>query len=124
MRDDRCYAEKGDTLTLTILVKDVDGSDDDFVPPNVFTPNGDDKNPFFAMVKEDRVTGELIDILPKDNCMGEFVNVKIYNRWGKRVYESAKRDFRWYGTDMPAGVYYYLITYSNKLYKGIVTIQL
>lgn len=124
LKDDRCYSEKSDTLTLHVMVKDVDGSDDDFIPPNVFTPNGDDKNPFFAMVKEDKITGELINILPKDNCTGEFRNVRIYNRWGKRVYESSKRDFRWYGTDMPAGVYYYLIAYSNKLYKGMVSIQL
>lgn len=124
LRDDRCYTEKGDTVTLLITVKDVDGSDNEFIPPNVFTPNGDDKNRYFAMVKEDPVTGELIDILPKDNCIGEFRNIRIYNRWGRRVYESSDRDFRWYGKDMPSGVYYYLITYSHKQYKGMVSILL
>ncbi|CAN0463488.1 unnamed protein product, partial [Phaeothamnion confervicola] len=109
LRDDRCYSEQGDTLTLHVNIKDIDGSDDGFLPPNVFTPNGDDKNEFFAMVREDKNTGELINILPKDNCAGEFKSVKIYNRWGREVYESAERDFRWYGTDMPFGVYFYLI---------------
>jgi hypothetical protein len=120
--DDRCFTEKGDTITLNMTVKDVDGGDRDFHPPNVFSPNGDNKNAFFAMAELDEDTGELVNILPKDNCIGEFISIKIFNRWGKQVYESADRDFRWYGEDMPVGVYYYYLKYTNKDYKGSVSI--
>lgn len=120
--DNRCFNEKGDSVTINMTIKDVDGGDEKFLPPNVFTPNGDGKNDFFAMIKE-TLPGEYESILPNDNCIGEFVRVTIYNRWGKQVYQSENRDFKWYGTDMPVGVYYYYILYTNKSYKGTVSLR-
>lgn len=96
-----------------------------FDPPNVFTPNTtDDINSFFAIARYDEGTGEFTTILPDDNCFGNFLNIRIYDRWGKQVFESANRDFRWYGEGMPVGVYYYNIQYTNRNYKGIVSIRL
>jgi hypothetical protein len=121
VKDDRCFNLKADTVEVDITISDVDGSDTDFLPPNFFTPNGDEQNPYFAMAAlED---GELVNILPLDNCVGQFVSVRIYNRWGRQVFESADRDFRWYGEGMPNGVYYYLITYTHKEYRGSVTLR-
>lgn len=120
--DNKCFNAKKDELELTISVSDVDGSDDDFLPPNIFTPNNDGKNEFFAMLRENEL-GELEEILPLDNCLGEFVSFIVFNRWGKQVFESVDRNFRWYGADMPAGVYYYYIKYTNKEYKGLITIM-
>ena len=93
--DDRCHNQKGDTVVVNININDVDGEGEEFIPPNVVTPNGDNKNDFFAMVKENE-NGELVNILPSDNCTGVFERIVIVNRWGKSVFESPSRDFRWY----------------------------
>ena len=95
-----------------------------FIPPNVFTPNGDDKNQFFAMVKYDEAIDEFISILPEDNCFGRFVSITIFDRWGKQVYESFDRDFRWHGEGVPVGVYFYNLKFTNRDYKGIVSVRL
>jgi len=121
--DDKCFNSKGDTIKIAVTVRDVDGSDADFIPPNFISPNGDDWNAFFAMVKEDETTHELVSILPKDNCTGRFVDIKIFNRWGKKVYSSDNRDFRWYADGEAGGVYFYLLTYSDKEYKGMITVR-
>jgi len=120
--DDRCFNQKGDTVAVNITVRDVDRNDDDFLPPNIITPNGDNLNDFFAMVKKDEVTGALVNILPLDNCTGKFDGIVIYNRWGKQVFRSGDREFRWYAEGESAGEYFYLIRYSDKEYKGIISI--
>ena len=117
----KCKFYKADTLVMQITVEPP-LEKEKFLPPNVFTPNStDDLNSFFAMVKEEE--GEFVSILPIDDCFGKFLSIQIYNRWGKQVYESFDRDFRWYGEGMPVGVYYYLLSYSNREYKGMVSIQ-
>jgi hypothetical protein len=122
--DDRCYNQKGDTVTVNININDVENEGEEFLPPNFITPNGDNKNDydFFAMVKQDETTGELVSILPGDNCTGVFEGISIFNRWGKRVYESPSRDFRWYADGEVSGIYYYYLKYSDKEYKGIITV--
>ncbi|MCR5890311.1 gliding motility-associated C-terminal domain-containing protein [Hymenobacter sp. J193] len=83
-----------------------------FTPPNIFTPNNDGLNDAF----------ELPD-LPPDYCTQRFAGIKVFNRWGKQVYNSTQRDFRWDGSGLPGGVYFYLIEYSNqRQYKGYITI--
>ncbi|QIX60943.1 gliding motility-associated C-terminal domain-containing protein [Hymenobacter sp. BT18] len=83
-----------------------------FTPPNIFTPNQDGRNDFFEL-----------PTLPPDYCAQRFAGIQIFNRWGKPVYESGSRSFRWDGGGLPAGVYFYLIRYTNqRQYKGYVTI--
>ncbi|RAK70342.1 gliding motility-associated C-terminal domain-containing protein [Hymenobacter edaphi] len=81
-----------------------------FVLPNVFSPNNDQQNDTFRPIFASPVTQ---------------VNVKIFNRWGARVYEGkASQDLRLWdggGTGTPdsggrdsgakatAGTYYYLV---------------
>jgi len=120
-RDDRCPNPKESLLSLDVTVNDIESEVVFIDPPNVFTPNGDDENAFFGMYRLDD-TGELINILPLDNCEGVFVSVNIYNRWGREVYTSNDRDFQWRGQGMAAGVYFYQIKYSHKTYKGSVSI--
>lgn len=50
--------------------------------PTAFTPNRDGFNEFFE------ITGK--DIMP--------ISLKIFNRWGQKVYESSGTEFRWDGT--------------------------
>ena len=119
--DGRCHSQKGDTVEVNINIRDVENKAEEFLPPNFITPNGDNRNDFFAMVKEDD-SGALINILPKDNCVGVFQGISIFNRWGRKVFESIDRDFRWYADGEVAGIYYYQLNYSHHKYKGIITV--
>jgi hypothetical protein len=122
--DDRCMDIKGDTLEVMITIKDVDGAATEFLPPNFITPNSDGCNDFFGLEDLDgSFCGNMhIPNLPKDNCVGHFISIAIYNRWGKEVFKSGQRDFRWLPEDEAAGVYYYTLQYSNAEYKGSITV--
>jgi hypothetical protein len=119
--DNHCQSEVADTLKMSINVRDVLTQDFELDPPNVFTPNGDNFNEYFAM--ERMQDDGPVNLLPPDNCVGQFRNVRIYNRWGRTVFESTDRNFRWYGGDESAGVYYYFIEYTNREYKGTVSLR-
>lgn len=123
LKDNKCINAKADSAEVKIKIKDVDTREERFIPPNVFTPNGDNLNDYYAMEIRDEVTGELTNILPLDNCVGKFERVRIYNRWGIQVFESTDRNFKWFGKDEAAGVYYYQISYSNREYKGSVSLR-
>ena len=47
--DNRCLNAKGDTITLDMKISDVNGADEKFRLPNVFTPNNDKYNDYFAL---------------------------------------------------------------------------
>lgn len=121
--DDHCQSAKRDSLKLTLRVKEIDGSDANFAPPNFVSPNGDGYNDYYAMEQLVPETGELKNILPNDNCSSRFEYVRIYNRWGKEVFRSAERDFKWFPDDTATGVYYYTIKFSAKEYRGTLTVR-
>jgi gliding motility-associated-like protein len=82
-----------------------------FRPANVITPNGDAQNDYFTMPN-----------LPTDFCNRQFANIKIFSRWGRLVYQSPDRNFRWGGAGQ-AGSYYYLVAYTDgRKYKGWVEV--
>ena len=83
----------------------------DFIPPNIFTPNGDGKNDFFEVPN-----------LPSEFCTAVFSSVKIFNRWGKQVYGNTNSNFKWDGEGMNDGVYFYVLDFGTSKYKGSVTI--
>jgi gliding motility-associated-like protein len=64
-----------------------------FEMPNVFTPNGDNKNDVLVLSTEE---------------VGS--KVQIFNRWGRLVKEYGSYQNNWDGKDQPAGMYYYLLT--------------
>jgi hypothetical protein len=125
--DDHCESAAADTITLMVNIKDYLSTDDDFLPPNTITPNGDDVNDFFALdgyELRDNGTDPDQDIgLPLDNCVNQFEYISIYNRWGKLVFNSSNRYFRWYAPNMGAGVYYYLLKFTNKDYKSSIMVR-
>jgi gliding motility-associated-like protein len=65
--------------------------------PNAFTPNGDGMNDTFG------VAGA---------AMGDF-SLKIYNRWGEKVFDTTNPNHRWNGVvndeTAPSGVYVYKV---------------
>jgi hypothetical protein len=121
-RDNRCFTGANDTQQISITIKDVENDAADFLPPNIITPDGDGKNDYFAMVQL-IPPDEYVSILPKDNCIGSFVNIRIYDRWGSQVFVSSDRDFRWFAEGAAAGVYFYFLTYTHKQYKGSVSVK-
>nr|WP_239786153.1 gliding motility-associated C-terminal domain-containing protein [Tenacibaculum finnmarkense] len=82
---------------------------DDIKISKAVTPNGDSWNQYF------KVTGA-------ESC-GFRVNVKIFNRWGARVYKSNNYANNWNGVSegltfgnaerLPAGTYYYIVLLEN-----------
>jgi len=127
LADDKCINARADTLKITIKVSDVNGSDKDFYMPNVFTPNGDNHNDYFALEGiENELNGVNYDekiSLPKDNCVDRFESIKIFNRWGDLVFESTDRKFRWYAPDQLAGVYYYRVKYANREFNSPLSVR-
>ncbi len=71
--------------------------------PNVFTPNGDGLNDYFT---------------PEEQNILDF-DMKIYSRWGLRIYHTTDLKHGWDGTylDQPAaeGVYFFVIHYRQWL---------
>jgi len=138
LADDRCLSSLADTSTVFIKIKDVVSTDKNFIPPNVITPNGDGCNEYFALEDFDSPNPKCQPMplngsdpdddpnnyigLPKDNCVRRFESIRIYNRWGTQVYSSHSRNFRWYASDVSVGVYFYYITYTDKIYKGSVSV--
>jgi len=123
--DDRCYNPKSDSTVLHVNIRDVDHSDKNFIPPNVITPNNDGCNDYFALegFDEPAPCGDThIPNLPHDNCVGRFLGIRIFNRWGVKLFESSDRKFRWYAAGEANGVYFYYLSYSDKEYKSTISV--
>lgn len=110
VNDNSCITENAKTTAVTFVVRDRVVNGEPMIP-NVFTPNGDGKNDFFTVTD-----------LPADNCSNQFKRVEIVNRWGRTVFSSTDRRFRWDGEGYPSGQYFYRIEYTNRQYKGPVTL--
>jgi hypothetical protein len=135
INDNRCLSGTTATLDLKVTIGDVIPNPQKFIPPNIITPNGDGCNDFFAFDNFDPTTTQGCSTpvepnLPFDNCKGVFSSVRVFNRWGKMVYETSDRKFRWYASDQAAGVYYYSLKFSDPQtsktvseYKGTITVQ-
>jgi gliding motility-associated-like protein len=86
--------------------------------PNVFSPNGDGQNDFWQLF------GNMSAIKQLD--------VKVFNRWGEKVFESNDLYFQWDGSyksqkQQPGVFVYYLDVVwvdnnSMKSYKGSITL--
>jgi gliding motility-associated-like protein len=74
--------------------------------PNAFTPNGDGINEEFTVTPSCDTEGELVSYF-----------IKIFDRWGRKIFESDSPEVAWDGSDAEhQGVYIYNIevTYNNR----------
>ncbi|HIP37039.1 MAG TPA: T9SS type B sorting domain-containing protein, partial [Crocinitomix sp.] len=78
---------------------------------NAISPNGDGQNDVW----------EITGIQGKTNS-----TVKVFNRWGALVFESDNYQNDWRGTykgkDLPAGIYFYIVTVDGDNFEGSLTI--
>jgi gliding motility-associated-like protein len=121
------YYKYGGTYTVTLIAFNPDncpGSDTAYLAielcgplndtvfiPNIFTPNGDNKNDMFEILYEGS----------KD------YKIEIYNRWGQSLFESEDSKKHWNGKDISDnnsadGVYYYALAIGEKKYTGYLTL--
>jgi len=80
----------------------IDKKEYSHVVPNVFSPNGDKINDTYFL-KQDQF----------DRCF-DALTVRIYNRWGQKVFESDDAKFEWNGRDetgneLSEGTYYVVL---------------
>ncbi len=116
-----CYENPG-TFPVNLQVSNADGTSaysldvniykikcDTLFIPNVVTPNNDGKNDLFSI-----------------RGLPEKFNLKIYNRWGKLIYETEAENSPWNAKNVSPGVYYYLLRlYSsegNENHRGTVSV--
>ena len=95
------YGLQGCSATDSIYIDYCPCSEDSVIIPNVFTPNPEDNANLYYHI---------------DNlCPDDRFRIVIYNRWGKKMYESNNIDFMWDGlteggTEASEGTYYYIMT--------------
>ncbi len=107
-KDNNCL-QLQDSVSVKLILKDNVVIDNPIQPFNTFTPNGDGKNDYFSL-----------GIIPEDNCKRQFKKFEIVNRWGKSVFLSYERNFIWTGENESSGDYFYALTFSNNVYKGVI----
>lgn len=95
-RREFCVYEKSVTIPVfTVIV------------PNIITPEEHDGRNDTFVVQYGRVPG----VTPAD--FGLKVSLVVYNRWGKKVYESEDYQYDWAGDGLPSGVYYYDVSVDS-----------
>ncbi|NJL77604.1 MAG: gliding motility-associated C-terminal domain-containing protein, partial [Saprospiraceae bacterium] len=87
--------------------------------PNLFTPNGDERNDLFRVIYTEGLVIEAFEL-------------RVYSRWGNLVFETNNIDEGWDGTKdgelMPSDVYVYYYSFkingqdSTNVEKGNITL--
>lgn len=108
----RSLSACSDTAEKTILFED-DALVDRLFIPNVFTPNGDGTNDSF----------EIFEI---NNPCANPGRLTIFNRWGKKVFETEGKGLKWDGKSnlraMSNGVYFYVLEGEGFKKSGYVSL--
>lgn len=86
--------------------------------PNVITPNADGRNDCFGLGPRPENPAA-----PAGLCTDDFQEVRIFNRWGRLVYQSADLAFCWAAPGLAAGTYHYLIRTTRRAVRGLLTVE-
>jgi gliding motility-associated-like protein len=80
----------------------------DIVIPNIITPNGDGANEAFKIKN--------LEYHPN-------TSLSIFDRWGRKVYDSSNYNNDWRGDGMNDGTFFYILDVpDDKKYSGYLTI--
>lgn len=105
-----CYAPQHKTKHIDIIIENPEPEINSLFP-NVFTPNGDQINDHFKPSD-----------ISENDCL-DFLQYKIYNRWGDLLFETNESSGFWDGNfkgrPVVEGVYYYVAngSYLGKVYN-------
>ena len=92
-----------DTITLIYNILPVD-----IIAPNVFSPNNDGLNDYLEFTGLEFYSN---------------ADLKVYSRWGNKVFEAASYRNGWNGKDTSEGTYFYILTLADgREYVGHVTL--
>ncbi len=107
------YENEGDYIVWLVATSDKGCKDsvmravkvivDEIEIPNVITPNHDGVNDYFVIKNIERI---------------ESSTLRIYNRWGKKIFEASPYKNDWDGNGAPDGVYYYELDYKTYFQEG------
>jgi gliding motility-associated-like protein len=102
------YESEGDYIVWLVATSDKGCKDsamiavkvivDEIEVPNVITPNGDGINDYFKIKNIERI---------------ESSTLRIYNRWGKKIFEASPYQNDWNGNGAADGVYYWELDYKT-----------
>jgi gliding motility-associated-like protein len=110
--DNSCAGIRSDTIFVQLKIQEYTSqSFDNLFVANVITPNGDGKNDCFS-----------VNVSSVNACGPRFERVEVFNRWGRKLYESDDAYFKWCAEDVPPGEYFYGLFFNNQTIKGIVTV--
>lgn len=79
--------------------------------PNVVTPNSDQLNDVFNLYV--RLGDQYFNYEGHESFM-----IRLFNRWGKLVYQTSNPLKGWIATDAAAGIYFYEVTLGANVWKG------
>jgi len=79
---------------------------EEYIIPNVFTPNNDNYNDLFKIVYNGDQEYRLL----------------IYNRWGQLMFESNEKEYLWNGKNAPDGTYFYIFSLGKQEMKGTLSL--
>ena len=119
--DDKCFNNLADTVVVHIDLSDPQPDEEKMMLPNIITANGDGLNEVFILDREDGSLDEVVG-LPEDNCSNKFEELILFNRWGRRIFSSGDRYFKWQPPDFAEGVFFYNLNYTLRQYKGSLTV--
>lgn len=94
--------DQSDDFQLEVLVEASPLVEEGIVVPNIFSPNNDGENELFFEIPNAK----------------NYVDMKVYNRWGQLIYETPGNYQPWDGRlqsnkkPAPDGVYFYLLDYK------------
>lgn len=141
------YTEEGEYMVIltvynpqgcdTLFMKEVEILPIKLKIPNVFTPNGDGINDYFVITEappeelDDDENNNLKRMsLADERPLNDYflrTSLVIFNRQGRKVYESTNYQNDWDGGNLKDGVYFYVLQAegfkSTEVYKGSVTIM-
>lgn len=105
------YCNSYDTITKVVNMRVVPLLDlGKPLLPQVFSPNGDGINDFYSIYLANRTI-----------CPDKF-EFLIFDRWGKKMFETKDPEFAWDGKDCHAGAYVYFMKLSDEKYSGIISL--